>query len=281
MAKKKRIEDKLSSDFNYKKNHEVRQIALTDLEPDKENPNEQSDKEFNMLCEDIEANGFVEYPQVWWNEEIQKYDIIGGHHRFMAAKVLGFDDIPCIVLPEEFSKDRQQIQMVKWNMIKGRLNPEKFTLMYNDLATKYDKEALKYMMAFTDEDKFNQVYKIAKQSLPPEIAERLADTKEEIKTIDGLSDVLNNLFTAYGEDLKFNFINFSHGGQMHTMIRMNGKLKKQLEDMKEECREKDVDINDLFNELLTEEKAPDDETLIDKAKKENDKKQKSVKGTSK
>ena len=253
---------------DFKKKHKVIEVEITKLKKSEYNPNEMSDREFNMLCDDIQENGFVEFPQVVKDGEY--FIIVGGHHRVQAAKVLGFERIPVIVLPDEFDEDKQKIQLIRWNMIKGKMNPEKFTKLFDEMAEKYDADILKEMMAFTDEDAFNKVYQQATEQLPPEIKEKLNATKEEITNIDNLAETLNRLFSEYGSTLEYSFMNFVYGGQTHTMIVMSPETKKELDKIKKECINKKQNINDVINEMFSGTKAP----KIKNKKIMNDKKQK-------
>jgi hypothetical protein len=88
------------------------------------------------------------------------------------------------------------------------------------MAAKYDPIVLQRLMGFTRQDAFNKVYETAKQSLPPEMAEKLDELKDELRTVDDLSLVLNRLFTEYGETLENHFMFFSFGGKQHIMVEM-------------------------------------------------------------
>ena len=61
--------------------------------------------------------------------------------------------------------------------------------------------------------------------------------KGEIKTVDQLSNILNEMFAKYGDDLKYGFMVFEFGGKTHYWIKMNNKLKKKMQGLADECRE--------------------------------------------
>lgn len=111
---------------------------------------------------------------------------------------------------------------------------------------KYDKEALQRLFAFTDKQAFQKLIGEVKKELPPEIAQKLGEVQEGLKTIDELSTVLNILFTKYGDTLKYNFMMFTFGGKFHYMIRMSKRLKGIMDRIAAEAVELEIDINELF-----------------------------------
>lgn len=219
------------------------ETALEDIEPNEWNPNVQDDETFNLLCENIQEIGFVEPLLVV--PAGAKFRIISGEHRFHAARMLGMNSVPCVVATD-FDEDAQKLQTVRMNLIKGALDPEKFTRLYNEMAAKYDAEALKRLMGFTDDAAFQKVYQEVKAGLPDELAEQLEKAKDDLKTIDDLAVVLNTLFTKYGSTLQYSFMVFTWGGKVHTMVRLHQGLRKKLDGLQAYCSENGVDINEEF-----------------------------------
>lgn len=201
----------------------VEELTTSALVPNDANPNEMDERTFNALCEAISTEGWVEPPQVVPIED-GKYEIVGGHHRWEAAKVLGMETIPCVVLdPEKFHKDRRDWNVVKMNVIRGKLNPEKFTRLYSDLAKRYDPEVMKTLMGFTSDDAFQKVFQEVKRALPPGLRDAMDAAKDEIRTIDDLSLVLNRLFAEHGETLPSNMMVFSWGGKEVLWVRCSAE----------------------------------------------------------
>lgn len=197
-----------------------------DLVPNAENPNEQDDATFNALVQAIRTEGWTAPVQAVWDEARGKHEIVAGEHRWRAARVIQCK-VPVIPLPpDEFDRDRRDWNLVKDNILKGSLNPEKFTRLYARLSKKYDAEVLKTLMGFTSEDAFKRVYKDVARALPPELQQALADSREEIRTIDDLSAVLNRLFRDHGETLDSNYMVFSWGSKEILWIRADSDLWK-------------------------------------------------------
>jgi hypothetical protein len=213
-------------------------LPLSLLRKNEANPNVQDDRTFNATVQSIEEEGWLQ--PMCSAVPVGKYDpdsefgweeftIVAGHHRFDAAGVIGSEEGPVWLLdPEKFDADRQAWAMVKSNIIAGRLNPEKFTTLYNSLQKRYDSDVLQQLMGFTTEDAFRKVWKGIKSSLPKELQDELAKTKDEIRTIDDLSLVLNRLFREHGETLDSDYMVFSWGGRDVFWVRASPKLMSAM-----------------------------------------------------
>ncbi len=203
------------------KTYPVEDLDVDQLVGMEENPNEMTDDQFSVLVEEIAEYGWRDPIQVVGPKADGTYTIVSGHHRTKAARVLGMEAVPATVVPaDEWSRDVEEIQLVKQNVLSGELNPEKFTELFNKLAKRYEKDVLRRMMAFTEQDAFQRLYLDAKKALPPEMQTKLDEVKDEIKTVDDLSLVLNSLFTKYGNTLDANFMVFTYGGRKSILVRL-------------------------------------------------------------
>lgn len=222
-------------------NMEVQWLDTAQLHPNLANPNEQDDATFNDLVQSIQTDGWTVPVQVVPIAEDQ-YEIVAGEHRWRAAKVLQCK-VPAIVLPaDQFDQDRRDWALVKDNILKGKLNPEKFSQLYDKLAKKYDADVLKTLMGFTSDDAFQRVYRSAKAALSPELQQMLEESKEEIKTIDDLSRVLNRLFMEHGETLPSNMMVFSFGGRDVLWVRCEKELWKLVKGTADKVAEDGLDM---------------------------------------
>lgn len=227
-----------------------------DLVPNVENPNEQDDRTFNALVESIRTEGWTVPVTAVWDEARGKHEIVGGEHRWRAARVMG-SKVPVILLPpEEFDRDRRDWNVVKDNMLRGTLNPDKFTQMYARLAKKYDGEVLQTLMGFTSEDAFRRMYRDVARQLPPALQQALADAKDEIKTIDDLSAVLNRLFRDHGETLPSNFMVFSWGGKEVLWIRADADLWHMVSGLAKAVDAEGGDMTERMKDLLGRSQVP-------------------------
>lgn len=208
-------------------------LDVDQLRPNDENPNQQDDATFNALVRSIETEGWTQPVQAV-QVDAGTWEIVAGEHRWRAARVLGCK-VPVISLPAvDFDKDRRDWNLVKDNILRGSLNPEKFARLYDRLAKKYDAEVLQTLMGFTSSDAFGKVYKEVRDALPDGLRDALDAAKDEIKTIDGLAAVLNRLFTEYGETLPSNFMVFAWGTKDIVWIRCDAELWKLVKKVADE-----------------------------------------------
>lgn len=237
-------------EYGFELHQNAFEVPLDRIDANPWNPNEQDEKMFNALCQNIEEVGMVE-PILISPKEDGRFQIVSGEHRFEAYKVLGFDTIPAYI--RDIDDEMQKFQTIRMNVIKGRLSPQKFTSMFNDMAEKYGEELTKQMMMFVDDNAFESVYQGVKRELPQELQDKMDETKEEIKTIDDLSRVLNELFSTYGDTLDQNFMVFTYGGRTHLWVSMSESVKKKMmDDIVYKLNEQGIDINIFFNELLVQ-----------------------------
>lgn len=232
------------------------------------NPNEMNEKEFDRLTHELTDTGVLDPIQVVDRGD-GLYDILGGHHRVAAAKVLGWATFPCVIIPQEKFKELSEIHKVdpkdlqkfvnmRLNIIKGKISPAKFVKMYEDLSKKYSDDAMKEMMGFVDQTQFETLLgdlkkDIEKSDLPDVIKDKFKETANELKTIDDISNILNFLFSKYGNTLDYGFMVLVYGGQEHIYVSLEDKIfKKRLKKLQEICSEKNMNMEWFFREVLEE-----------------------------
>ena len=125
-------------------------------------------------------------------KEELKFRIVGGHHRFDAAAYLGLEDVPVtVIMDDAFDEDQERFQLVRMNMIRGKLDPQAFFDLYNSLAPAYSDEVLQDAFGFADEAEFRKLIDQTAKALPDKnLQKKFKEAAEEIKTIDGLSKLL-------------------------------------------------------------------------------------------
>ncbi len=256
-------------------NCEIKMISVEQIVPNTWNPNVMDDATFNRLAAEIEEVGFIDPIQVVPIEN-GKYMIIGGEHRWRVAKVLGIKEIPCVVLTDtKFqSQELQKFITVRLNILHGKLDPEKFVNLYKEMAEKYGDEELRNLMAFTDESAWNKLVKgvrdaLVDSGLSQELIEKFDETSKEIKTIDNLSMILNQLFLQYGEDLKYNFMVFVYGRKEHLYISCTSDVYNMVSAILDKVRAEQVDINDVFRILFREWENKIDFSRLNKVQNNN------------
>lgn len=233
---------------------EVRQVKVkfSDLILPERNANEMSNDEFGRLCESIEEDGLVELPQVIPAEEEWKYLVVWWNHRAKAMNTLYWPDVEfdVVVLDTIDSETEAKAKSVRMNVIRWKINPAKFTKMVNDLSKEWmTNDEIKEMMSIDDKE-FEKYYLEVKRQLPKDIQEKLEKSKKEIKTIDDLSRVLNDIYSKHGDTVPLWYMAFNFGGNNHILIECDKEMRKHIADLTKFCEEKQIPILNVLNPLF-------------------------------
>lgn len=215
------------------------------------NPNRMKAREFDLLVDNINQTGLTD-PVLVRQLGPDSYRIVGGHHRYDAASYLGFETVPCTVIDDpEFDDDAERFQLVRMNMIRGRMDPQAFFDLYQQVSAKYSDAVLQDAFGFAEEAEFKKlVEQTASTIQDPVMKEKFKEAAKEIKTIDGLSRVLNELFTKYGDTLPYAFMVFDYGGQRSIWLQVSEKTIKAFDVVGELCREQGRTVDDVVGALL-------------------------------
>jgi len=233
---------------------EIVDIPIDAIEPNPWNPNEMAADEFNMLSENLDDVDFLQpLLVVPIREEHGKqiYRIIDGEQRYMAQRLRDVENIKCVVAdPERIPEIKQKFQTVRMNKIKGTLNTKKFNDLVSSIVStgEYEFDELAHQFGFVDEDEFQLIIDSARESLPdnPDMRKEFDAAREDIKTVDDLSLVLNRLFTKYGDTLPWNFMILDWGGKEQIWVRMS---KRDYDKAKAQAR-KVVDLGVTFDSVV-------------------------------
>jgi len=228
------------------------------LIPSENNPNKMTDREFDLLVENRQRVGHTDAVLVWpfdlklfrkvWDAhkkllgaeptdeslaafyaalqgEGVVFRIIGGHHRTEAAKFNEELDIPCTVIVDPaFNEEEAEVQLMRHNAIKGRLDPQRFFGLYEKYLTKgYGEDVIQDMFGFADEAEFKKLIEQSAKTLPKDLQQTFREAAAEIKTVDGLAKLLNHMFTMYGDTLPYGYLIMDYGGQQSIWLRLADK----------------------------------------------------------
>lgn len=222
------------------------------LVPNEHNPNEMDEASFNALYDNIERMGVTDPILVRpIPGKAGQYKIIGGHHRWEVAKLHDLEEVPITVVTDpSFDDDAEKFQMVRHNIIHGKMSAKKFTALYESLSGKYSEEVASEMFGFTSEEDFRKMVQKTGASLPKEMQQSFKDAAKEIKTVNDLSLVLNRLFTSYGDTVPYGYMVMDFGGQDHVWVRMEPKQRQQLLNLGNYCRGHNRTIDKAMAVLL-------------------------------
>lgn len=96
-------------------------IAVDSLDPRERNPNRMSASAFAMLTEAIRRHGFLQPLLV--REHGERFEIVDGTHRWRAAREVGLDAVPCVVLGEDDNADDVAAALqIGMNRLRGELD---------------------------------------------------------------------------------------------------------------------------------------------------------------
>lgn len=234
--------------------HDLRYLPISELVPNEWNPQEQDDATFNRLVDEIKEVGFVDPCEVVPMND-GSFKIIGGEHRWKAASAAGLDEVPCIILSDKKwqDEDLQKFVTVRLNVLKGKLNPDKFLQLYTEMASKYGKEPLQKMMGYTDSGAFQKllggVKAGMKKALPKEMQEEFEKNSSEAKSAEDLGKIINSMFAKYGDTVQHSFMIFTHGKQEHIYVTMDKKMRMSMDKLMAYCKESGEDINSIMAPL--------------------------------
>lgn len=233
-------------------------IKLIDHNP--WNPNEMKEREFERLMREISESGMIAPIQVVPMQD-GRYRIIGGAHRFQVCQMLDYEVIPAVILKDDKWQDEglQKLETVRLNIIKGGLNAEKMIDLYNDVSEQFGDEAMSDLLGFTDERALAKIVGDVKRSmkdagLPEEAIEQLeheaGKVKDSSKFLDRLGEILEKIYTDYGNTVDNRFIYFDWGGKKHLYVEVTGPTFKRVTKVMDEIAAKDLDANDFFKNLM-------------------------------
>lgn len=252
MTKTKQVSPEALDSAVSKTNSLIRRtVPINNLVPNELNPNEMEEAEFNMLYDNIERMGVTEAilvrPLGDPDDPECQYKITGGHHRWEVAKLHGFEEVPItIVTDPSFDAEAEKFQMVRYNIIHGKMSPKKFMKLYESLSEQYSQDVAAEMFGFTSEDEFRKLVQSTAQALPPEMKDSFLAASKEIRTINDLALVLNKLFTTYGDTVPYGYMIFDYGGQDHVWLRMKKHQKKDLLTLGLVCQEKEITLDSMM-----------------------------------
>lgn len=226
-------------------------IPIGQLVKNADNPNRMTKREFDLLCDNIEKTGITDAILVRPIGGGQ-YRIVGGHHRYEAATFLGFEEVPCTIIDDPmFDEDAETFQVVRMNMIKGKMDAESFFAMFNKVASKYSDEVLADAFGFSDEVEFQKLINQAAKSLPDKMMQdQFKIAAKQVKTIDGLAQLLNEMYTKYGNTLPQGFMVLDYGGKRSVWLQVSIKTMQAIDVIGAMCIENKRTMDDVVGVLM-------------------------------
>ena len=236
------------------------------------NPNEMAPKEFERLRKELMEIGMLEPIQVVSTGA--RFKIIGGHHRYDAARDLGWPTVPCLVLANPVFQDEkfQKFANVRLNVIKGKLSPTKFAELYSEMAKEYNDEYLAEAMGFVDQDAMQAIVgdlkkDIGRSDLPDEMKKSFSKKAKKASSVEDINEILDTLFSEYGNHLDCGFMVFVTGERQHIYVPVNSDtVQTALTSLTEGVLHRSIKIEEVVSRIFTKEAVEHALSCIDKEK---------------
>ncbi len=113
----------------------IRNVRITDVEPNKNQPRKKfDDEEIQKLAESIRDHGLIQ-PIIVRSIEDERYQIVAGERRWRACKMAGITEIP-IIVKELSDEETAKIAIIE-NVQRSDLNPIEEASAYKQLIENY------------------------------------------------------------------------------------------------------------------------------------------------
>lgn len=232
----------------------LKPIPVDKLHPYPWNVNKMDDPDFQRLCQEMLELGCTQPLQVIERPD-GEYNILGGEHRWRAAKTVGIEEVPCIVLSGDKWKDEDTIKLAafKSNALHGKVDPEKFTEFYEYLKGKFGSEQVQGLLAITDAKAFQKLIgtlkKNVKKTLPASM-KGAADKLDGAKTVEDISRIVQDIFQKHGQTADKSYMVFTHAGQTHIYVAMEADVNRDARRLVKLAKERGLNMNDILGPAL-------------------------------
>ncbi len=123
------------TDAEDKANSSLKEIKLSDIEPDSEQPRRHfSEEQLNALAESIKEHGVLQPIVV--TKEGKKYKIVAGERRWRASQIAELEKIPAIVRTLD-AQNRLELSLIE-NVQREDLNPIEIATAYAKLKNQFN-----------------------------------------------------------------------------------------------------------------------------------------------
>lgn len=138
---KRRIKSDFSSIFDdnnlAEDSENLSSLRLTEIEPNKNQPRKNFDKEaLEQLATSIRENGVLQ-PLLVRPLATGNYQIIAGERRWRASKIAGLSEVPVVIRDDLSEEQVMQIALIE-NLQRENLNPIEEALGYKELIDNYN-----------------------------------------------------------------------------------------------------------------------------------------------
>jgi len=138
-------------------------------------------------------------------------------------------------------------------VIHGSINPEKFTKMYEDLAERYSPDELPGLLGITSQSELEQMVLSVREDLPDELKASFDKSKQNIKTVEDLVLVLNQLFSRHKDTIeKYHYMILDFDGNKSIWVRMGKAGLRAVNKLTEICEGEGKTVDGVIREMMME-----------------------------
>jgi ParB/RepB/Spo0J family partition protein len=227
-------------------------VHVDDIFPNENNTNEMTEREIQRLAEEIREVGFMNPVNLIPTQE-GKYLLLGGEHRWRAARLVGLSHIPALIHTEEKWTDRDlvDLQTFKLNAIHGRVTMKRFADFYRRMSEKFGAENVQNVLAVQDDSEWKKLTKNIHDTLKASGASEaiLAEVKQaekKAKTPDDLSKMLEKIFRKQAKQIASNTIVFQYDQNEYVLIKASADTYVAMKRISEIAAEQNKDVNELL-----------------------------------
>jgi len=102
----------------------TRQVLLTHIDLDPNQPRTNMDQqELEDLAASIREVGLVQYVTLQKLSDSDRYRVIAGHRRVVAAKMAGLDAVPAVIRAQDYTEDKVRVEQLVENIQRADLAP--------------------------------------------------------------------------------------------------------------------------------------------------------------
>lgn len=238
----------------YEKWGEAVLVSVDKIEPNPLNPNRMAEDVFKKLVEQIEMHGFDEPLQVVQHPDKDKKDLfllVGGEHRWKAAKILGMQKVPCVIkttMPDDLTINTE---MVRRNMVRGELDNARFNKLIKFIKEKAENinhEEIAMRMGFS---KAKDLERLLQKELENNVekAKKISE-KSALNIIDNTRFIIEDVFSRFGDTVPFGFIFFSYKNRLHLLVQTDDELYELTQCLVEKCKRNNMVIVEYLKALF-------------------------------
>lgn len=142
-----------------------------------------------------------------------------------------YKSVPCFI-EEDWDEEKQKLKTVRNNLVKGDLNPVKFTKLVRELEPRFDPHVLPELFGF---DSAKEMYKYVVEEKDKKeksfLDGLLEESRKEKYATDSLTEILADIFSQTAETIDQNYLFFTHKGRMHMAIICDNDTFKEVKNM--------------------------------------------------